>query len=228
MGILIPNLNILPESQKLLWSRLGATPKDFVLYRGTALALRLGHRESVDFDFFSCRSFQPLQLVKAIDYLKDQTVTQQSTDTLSCEIEMEKGAVKISFFGGLSLRQIEPPDTVASNEIAVASLKDIFGMKCAAVPQRSETKDYLDIHALITRGKIPLSEGIAAAGAIYGRQYNPVLTLQALCYFEDLTGPLSEKIKTDLVGAVKSVSLQNLPVITASQKIGERTGRTDP
>ena len=228
MGILIPNLNILPERQKLLWSRLKPTPKDFILYGGTALALRLGHRESVDFDFFSCRSFQPLQLLKAIAYLKDQTVTQQSTDTLSCEIETEKGDVKISFFGGLSLRQIESPDTVASNEIAVASLKDLFGMKCAPVPQRNETKDYLDIHALINQAKITLSEGLAAASAIYGRQYNPVLTLQALSYFEDLTGPLAEKVKTDLIGAVKSVSLQNLPVITASQKIGESTGRTDP
>jgi hypothetical protein len=228
MGILIPNLNILPESQKLLWSQLKPTPKDFVLYGGTALALRLGHRESVDFDFFSCRSFQPLQLAKAITYLKDQTVTQQSTDTLSCEIETGKGGVKISFFGGLSLRQIESPDTIASNEIAVASLKDLFGMKCATVPQRSETKDYLDIHALITLGEITLSEGIAGASAIYGRQYNPMLTLQALCYFGDLTGPLSEKIKTDLIGAVKSVSLQNLPVITASQKIGESTERSDP
>ena len=228
MGILIPNLNILPERQKLLWNQLKPTPKDFVLYGGTALALRLGHRESVDFDFFSCRSFQPLQLVKSITYLKDQTVTQQSTDTLSCEIETQKGDVKISFFGGLSLRQIESPDTVASNEIAVASLKDLFGMKCATVPQRSEAKDYLDIHALITQGKITLSEGIAGASAIYGRQYNPVLTLQALSYFEDLTGPLAEKVKTDLIGAVKSVSLQNLPVITTSQKIGESTGRTDP
>ena len=228
MGTLIPNLNILPESQELLWRQLKPTPKDFVLYGGTALALRLGHRESVDFDFFSCRSFQPLQLVKAITYLKNQKVTQQSTDTLSCEIETEKGDVKISFFGGLSLRQIESPDTIASNEIAVASLKDLFGMKCATVPQRGETKDYLDIHALITQGQIPLSQGIAGATAIYGRQYNPVLTLQALSYFEDLTGPLSEKVKTDLIGAVKSVSLQNLPVITARQKIGEGTGRTNP
>jgi hypothetical protein len=69
---------------------------------------------------------------------------------------------------------------------------------------------------------------LRGASAIYGRQYNPVLTLQALCYFEDLTGPLSEKIKTDLIGAVKSVSLRNLPVIAASQKIGESTGRTVP
>jgi hypothetical protein len=228
MGILIPNLSILPESQKLLWSQLKPTPKDFVLYGGTALALRLGHRESVDFDFFSCRSFQPLQLVNAITYLKNQTVTQQSADTLSCEVETERGDVKISFFGGLSLRQIESPDTISSNEIAVASLKDIFGMKCATVPQRSETKDYLDIHALITQGEITLSEGIAGASAIYGRQYNPVLTLQALAYFEDLNESLSEKVKTDLIGAVKSVSLQDLPVITASQMIGEGTGRTDP
>ncbi len=38
------NLNVLPESQREVWKRLGATPGNFVLYGGTALALRLGHR----------------------------------------------------------------------------------------------------------------------------------------------------------------------------------------
>jgi hypothetical protein len=47
-----PNLSILPEPQRRLWAELSNTPKTFVLYRGTALALRLGHRQSEDFDFF--------------------------------------------------------------------------------------------------------------------------------------------------------------------------------
>jgi hypothetical protein len=81
-------------------------------------------------------------------------------------------------------------------------------------------KDYLDIHALLTEASIELSVGIACAAAIYGRQYNPVMTLQALSYFDDLPESLPERVKIDLLAAVKSVSLQTLPFITSSDKIG--------
>ena len=51
--MLKPNLAALPERQRSLWPALAEVPDSFVLYGGTALALRLGHRSSVDFDFFS-------------------------------------------------------------------------------------------------------------------------------------------------------------------------------
>ena len=47
-----PRLDILPPPQISLWPELGQVPADFALYGGTALALHLGHRESIDFDFF--------------------------------------------------------------------------------------------------------------------------------------------------------------------------------
>ena len=47
------HLNILPAEQRILWNELQSTPEHFALYGGTALALFLGHRQSIDFDFFS-------------------------------------------------------------------------------------------------------------------------------------------------------------------------------
>jgi len=225
---LTPNLSILPESQREVWKRLGATPGNFVLYGGTALALRLGHRESVDFDFFCHRSFQPSLLLHSIPYLQDQAVTEQSESTLSCDITTPKGVVKVSFFGGLSLGQIAVPDLAEETGVAIASLVDLFGMKCATVPQRNEVKDYRDIYALLVKGKLELSEGIAAARAIYGQQYNPVLTLHALSYYGDLSEELPASMKADLLAAVKSVSLQSLPTVLASQSIGEGVRRESP
>ena len=219
MGKLAPNLTALPPRQLQIWTRLATTPKDFVLYGGTALALRLGHRESVDFDFFSSRLFQPLELIRSIPYLAGAEITQEEANTLSCAVPADDGVVSISFFA-VSLNQVTTPDLAEGNGIAVASLRDIFGMKCATIPQRNEVKDYRDIHALIYRARIGLAEGIAAAAAIYGRQYNPVLTLQALAYFDDLPDPLPAAMKADLLAAVKSVSLQNLPTVTATQRIG--------
>lgn len=213
-------LTVLPTAQRTLWPKLEQTPKHFVLYGGTALALRLGHRESIDFDFFSNQSFFPLQLLRSIDYLKDQPVIQQSENTLSCRVETKEGPVMISLFGGLGLKQIEPPDISDENKIAIASLLDIFGMKCATIPQRAEIKDYLDIHAILTQAHLTLSEGLSAARAIYGNQYNPVQTLQALSYFEDLSGSLTESQKKNLLSAVKCVDLSALPKLQAIQPIG--------
>ena len=225
MGGLAPKLEILPDGQRQIWTRLDATPDHFVLYGGTALAVRLGHRESVDFDFFSRRSFQPLELARSVTYLKNQIITQQGENTLSCDISTQAGPVKVSFFGALSLGQIEPPDLVANNNVAIASLRDLMGTKCATIPQRAEAKDYLDVDALTSTAGINLSEGLACAKAIYGRQYNPVLTLQALSYFDDLHGSLAPDVQSRLLEAVKSVSLQNLPEMNATGKIGDDVQR---
>jgi hypothetical protein len=65
-----PNLTILLPAQMKLWPELDAIPDHFTLYGGTALALRLGHRNSVDFDFFSNQPFDPEELGKAISFLR--------------------------------------------------------------------------------------------------------------------------------------------------------------
>lgn len=52
-----PRLDILPPDQLRLWQELEAVPADFILYGGTAIALRLAHRQSIDFDLFSALPF---------------------------------------------------------------------------------------------------------------------------------------------------------------------------
>src|SRR5208337_1585729 len=100
----VPNLDILPPAQKRLWSELDATPKTFVLYGGTALALRLGHRQSEDFDFFSSQSFISEELLAGLSYLENATAVKLAENTLTCQVQRQ-GPVLISFFGGLDLRR---------------------------------------------------------------------------------------------------------------------------
>lgn len=100
-------------------------------------------------------------------------------------------------------------------------LRDLFGTKCTIVPQRNEINDYLDIHALIVKAKVDLAEGVACARAIYGRQCNPIMTLQALSYFDDLNGKLPNAVKAGLLAAVRSVALDELPQIATSGRIGQ-------
>ncbi|MGL5115653.1 MAG: nucleotidyl transferase AbiEii/AbiGii toxin family protein, partial [Beijerinckiaceae bacterium] len=67
--MLRPRLDILPAPQQRLWAELDTTPEPFALYGGTALALRLGHRFSVDFDFFAPNRFKPAELRSRVPFL---------------------------------------------------------------------------------------------------------------------------------------------------------------
>jgi hypothetical protein len=105
-----PHLNILPPAQQRLWPELAQTPQEFTLYGGTAIALRLGHRTSLDFDFFASRSFAPNDLMRKIPYLRGATIRQAARDTLSVTVERD-GPAQVSFFGGLDLGQVAPADS---------------------------------------------------------------------------------------------------------------------
>jgi hypothetical protein len=82
-----PKLEILPPAQRSLWAELDAIPAEFMLCGGTAIALQLGHRQSVDFDFFGCRAFDPVQLYSIVPLLNGSTVLQQAASTLTCRVE---------------------------------------------------------------------------------------------------------------------------------------------
>jgi hypothetical protein len=98
MQELSPHLEILPAAQRLLWVELCAVPDEFTLYGGTALALHLGHRNSVDFDFFGSRTIDPETLENEIPFLAGAQIIQREKNTLSAIVD--RGApVKVSFFG---------------------------------------------------------------------------------------------------------------------------------
>jgi len=109
-----PNLSILPASQRRLCDELVSIPGEFVLYRGTALALHLGHRQSVDFDFFGSKLFDPVSLAAKIPFLTDATVTQQEPNTFSAIVD-RNGPVTVSFFGLPDLRRVRPPHVAPNN-----------------------------------------------------------------------------------------------------------------
>ena len=176
-------INLLPPAQKALWPELAEVPRHFVLYGGTALALRLGHRESVDFDFFSSRPVIPGELLRDLQVLRGAKILQNAGQTLSVSLE-RGGTIKLSFFGGISIGRVGEPDLTQDTVLCVASLLDVAGTKAAVITQRAEAKDYLDMLAIIESGT-PLPLAMAAARALYGSEYNPMMTLKSLAYFGD-------------------------------------------
>ena len=207
-----PRLEILPPAQRRLWDELKHTPEHFVLYGGTALALRLAHRSSEDFDFFSNHSFAPDSLRKAIPYLHDAEMSQFEANTLTAIVD-RMGPVKVSFFGGLALNRIQDPDVTPDNGIQVASLLDIAATKLATIQQRAQARDYEDIAAIIAAG-IGLSDALAAAATAHGKQFNGALSLKALTYFADGDLPqLSPGIQEQLRSLAGQVNLKQIPVL---------------
>jgi len=215
-----PKLEILPFAQRRLWDELEHTPKEFVLYGGTALALRLGHRSSQDFDFFSNHSFAPDFLRKTIPYLHDAEMSQFEANTLTAIVD-RFGPVKVSFFGGLKLDRVEDPDVAQDNGIKVASLLDIAATKLATIQQRAQARDYEDLAATLAAG-ISLSEGLSAAGAVYGKEFNGALSLKALTYFADGDLPkLSSETQTKLRVLAGQINLKQIPRLKAKVGITE-------
>jgi Nucleotidyl transferase AbiEii toxin, Type IV TA system len=210
-----PNLGTLPAAQLALWPELVATPESFTLYGGTALALRLGHRSSADFDFFSNASFDPVRLADEIPYLRDAERIQIAPDTLSCRVE-RGGPVLLSFFGGLDLGQVAAADQTTDTHLRVASPLDLAGTKAAVIQKRAEVKDYLDIYAILCHG-VDLPTILAAGTIVYGRKFNPLITLKALSFFDDVP-TLPKDVRAQLIHAVETTDVTALPVLTSYAK----------
>lgn len=213
------DLSILPESQLLLWEELSATPKEFVLYGGTAIALQLGHRESIDFDFFTHRKFDPQSLYDEISYLSGSEIIDLDRNTLTCLVGRGDGHVRCSFFGGLSMQSIEPTIS-ASNGVKIASLLDLLASKCSTVQKRAEWKGYTDVAAILEKTGITLKEGIGAARAIYGEKFNPMASLKALVYTRDLKPALAATQEKHIRDQVMEADLDGFAEYTAIGLIG--------
>lgn len=216
-----PHLEILPSAQRRLWAEFTQVPPEFTLYGGTAIALHLGHRQSVDFDFFGNRSFNSAALQASIPFLRDAFVRQREENTLTAVVTRE-AQVAVSFFGVPNLPRLAPPRASEDNGLKIASMLDLAGTKASVVQLRSEAKDYLDLYALITEGGVSLPMALTAGVALYGASFNPQITLKALSYFEDGNlHTLPEGVKLRLVSAARAVDLDRLPSL--KQLIGDKT-----
>lgn len=226
MSLLTPHLEILPERQQRLWPSLaGLAGVGFVLYGGTAIALRYGHRVSVDFDFFSDRPLDRQRLSKALPWMNAALVLQDQPETLTlltCGDKVQTG-VKVSFFGGLTIGRVADPDYTLDQVALVASPPDLLATKLKVLLQRAERKDYLDVATLLNSG-LALSDGLAAAQALCGSGFPVRECLKALVYFAD--GDLAElgnSEKRRLEQAVMAVD-----GIPSLKRIGRELGPSQP
>ena len=198
------NIHILPEEQKKVWAKLKeADLSDFILYGGTALALHLGHRESIDFDFFGTKPVNLREIQTRIPWIKSTTtaILQNSKNTLSLTISLsETEEVKLSFFGEYKFPPIEKPFQ-AQNNVKIASIRDILVTKLHAVFNREEVKDYQDISEILESSKNPkstLEQGIQDLFKRYP-QLNLNIIIKTLTWFENFSDSELPQNKRDIL-----------------------------
>ena len=223
-GVFKPCTSILPRAQQQLWPELGATVSlGFVLYGGTAIALHLGHRPSVDFDFFSEKPLDRSAIQAGFSFIPRATVLQDERNVLSvlvADADIEHTFVKISFFGAIGFGRAGEPELTEDGVLQVASLDDLMATKVKVVLQRAEAKDYRDIAAMLRAG-VSIAKGLAAARELFGPNFQPSESLKAMVYFEDGDlRTLTQEDKGTLVNAVAAVRELPRVAIVSSRLAG--------
>jgi hypothetical protein len=133
-----PKIASLPKPQQEIWSLLApSVGLSYVLYGGTAVVLYLGHRVSVDFDFFFFRSapLDKTELETRFEFVRCGQTIQEDVNTLVVMARMPSGAVKVSFFGGMTMGKINEPLQTADASLLVASC-EMYG-KDPSLPLRA-------------------------------------------------------------------------------------------
>jgi Nucleotidyl transferase AbiEii toxin, Type IV TA system len=184
---------ILPQAQQEIWPLLAPAPGvSFVLYGGTAVALHLGHRNSIDFDFFRTEPLDKKAIEASFTFMRDARTIQEDENTLVVIAPMQSGPVKVSFFGGIEIGRINEPLRTDDATLLVASLEDLLATKLKTILDRAEAKDYRDISAILSAG-ISLEKALGAFAKMYRK--DPGLPLRAMGFFKD--GDLSSLPKSD-------------------------------
>lgn len=202
------NLDILPENQKMLFQQLRTKEwlKDFYLVGGTALALQLEHRQSVDFDFFSSNDFNNLELIEKIKFIGNYEIFTEDKNTLHGSLN----EIMISFIGYKYplLYKLSNIDN-----LKIAGIRDIACMKMSAIASRGSKKDFIDIYFILKEFTL---EKIFKD---YYKKYklnNKYLLLKSLVFFDDADQqpmPIMydkitwEEIKKEIIYKVKQIKL---------------------
>jgi len=200
---------VLDEKGKALLPSLGNFKKDFYLAGGTALALQIGHRVSVDFDFFTEKDFDTQELYERVQKVFGEVArTQESQNTLAI---IAQDGVRISF---MKYRYPLLDACTESEYMRLASMSDIGCMKLSAIVSRAELKDYVDLFFILKN--LSLAQLLVKIEE-KTPSLDQNLVLKALVSFDDVTmEPINfiksyevsfDEIRASIIKSVKAVPL---------------------
>lgn len=173
---------VLNENQKNIIPILNKFSNDFGLVGGTAIALQIGHRRSIDFDLTSINMFNNSEIKKKIDKVDKVIIDEKGEYTIIIK------DTKVTFFHYPF--KIEFKESF--NEIKVADLLTLAALKAYTLGRRTKWKDYVDLY-FIFKDYFSLNQVIKKAESIFDKEFNEKIFRVQLSYFKDID--YSEKIQ---------------------------------
>jgi hypothetical protein len=173
---------VLPDNQKEVIRKIGryCTSNGYYLAGGTAVAIQLGHRRSIDLDWFTQN--EALDPYATAADLRACGIDLEITDIGYGSLRVAIGGLPVSF---IRYRYPRVGELIEWPEAGclLASLEDLVSMKIAAATQRGEKKDFFDLVAICS-GHLSLSRAIE----LYQRRFgidDVGHVMMSLCYFDD-------------------------------------------
>lgn len=171
-SVLAETLDLLKNIQSKVYM------EDFILVGGTALALQLGHRKSIDLDFFCQKSFNTDQLQGELFSDFGFTTDVVDTNTLIGSInEIKVDLIKHAY--------PYTKNPIELGGVKYASMQDIAAMKLNAISNSGKrVKDFIDMYFLLK--EFTLEEMLTFYCKKYGQEFPPLHVLKSLTYFDEV------------------------------------------
>jgi len=200
--------NILDKKRKEILPLLKEFKNDFYLAGGTGLALQIGHRDSIDFDFFTKNDIDTEKLFQKIKKIFENYQIQKIQDEKNTLTVIINNDIKLSFFT-YDYKILD--DFIEDENLKIAAIKDIATMKISAIMSRSTEKDYIDLYFIFQNNS--LNDVLFWTQEKFNNTLSEPLILKSLVYFDDIISePINfknnkntkfEDIKKFLVNLIK-------------------------
>ncbi len=167
-----------PKTFQLLLQLL-ADPvfEDFLLVGGTALALQIGHRKSIDIDLFCQEPFDAFSMRTHLEDKYQTRITNFAANTVMGLID----GIKVDVLRHRSV-QVEPP--IIQNGVRMASMADIAAMKLNAISGSGERlKDFVDVFFMLEW--MSFAQMVESYEVKYPSS-NPIIPIRAVVYFDEI------------------------------------------
>jgi hypothetical protein len=204
------HLEILSENQVSLFKYLKGFNRKFYLVGGTAIALHIGHRRSIDFDLFCEKPFAKMYVNNKLNTIPFKKIKLfEDIDQMHFYVN----EVKMTLF------HFPYPimhETKISNIISIPKLKTLAAMKAYALGRRAKWKDYVDLY-FILKDHYSFSEISEEAKYCFGDLFSEKLFRQQLAFHDDISyaepvefiipAPSEDEIKQFLIDKALDISL---------------------
>lgn len=171
------HLEILSKEQLELLPILSSFKKEYYLVGGTAIALHLGHRESIDFDLFKEKNIRKKDL-----YSKLNSINYKVSFSDFNQVNMMSNGVKITFF---SFPYKIPCSCVLEKQLKMPDLLTLAAMKAFALGRRAKWKDYVDLYFII-KDHFSIKEISTKAEELFKDEFIPKQFIAQIGYFKGI------------------------------------------